>query len=42
MQQKKNGYEDMAMSVFTKLMEDPRPQMFEGTAWVVYQGGWDV
>jgi hypothetical protein len=27
----------MAMSVFTKLMEDPRPQMSECTAWVVYQ-----
>jgi hypothetical protein len=28
----------MTMSIFTKLMEDPRLQMSGRTAWVVYQG----
>jgi hypothetical protein len=32
------GYENMTMSIFTKLMEDPRLQMSGRTAWVVYQG----
>jgi hypothetical protein len=42
MQQRKNGYENIAMSIFTKLMEDPRPQMPECAAWVVYQGMGDM